>query len=1175
MEVANNVSAWDVDVLRTKFSLALSEMYRQEVPLYGDLIQIVRDVDTAVLRAEGQKPEDLPLRNHLERHGAIRLGSEEELQVIKRLFAIFGMHPVGYYDLQVVNFPLHATAFRPISEESLAKNPFRVFTSVLRKDLLSPAIRDIVEQVLSKRNLFSARLLDIIHQFESGGTFLTASEADELITESLKVFKWHSRSMVTIEDYNKLKQEHPLVADIVCFPSAHINHLTPRTLDIEYVQKEMIRRNLPAKERIEGPPVRRCPILLRQTSFKALDELVNFPTSTGDAVPGTHTARFGEVEQRGAAVTRKGRGLYDELLNTASEQSSGSSRITLDEALVNAFSAYPDTWRELQEKGLVYFRYRTSSSAHDQELRRRLIGKLHGPIPLGELIKVGLIEYDPLTYEDFLPLSAAGIFTSNLGSQQLREQFEESSKGLTDFETVLRGRVGPDQHACHNDSTVTTEGNHVDRQASSPDHEEHAVDVVTEEYPDQWETTFPSAESGIDQVLGASAPVEKSGHGFSPSEWQRLEELKRPIRQMIDQDENSNEDLLAVTPNQTISNSGTEAHCNCDSVVHKTQWFLPLRRVADSLMSTYFSKIHRIYPVLHQGSFRALYDRLWESAGSNSEQKAVNCSGLCKQRKRGLLYAAILHAVFALASLFEPGCPRRNATRADEFFSRTQDLNFLDVLGDEVDTGLVQLGVLMGFYLQATERFSKCWNVTSLTIGLAQTMGLHLADAQAKKRGFITTPLTQMEYEMRSRVWYGCVVLEREVTMCFGRQLMGPNVGKGPRLPEPIDDDRLSQVVGQWNIQPPEQPSLLESYIQTIKLYDILNKVTTRKEPHSLPSPPSTDCHQSTATTNFQNILDLDALLMDWRKALPGYLHYEPGSPESSFTENSSSDGLPIPRDHLYYQAKRLYLRFLHVRMLILRPALDLLFEKQQTEPVVRKGPLEVSVEDLVVSSIASQCVLSAQGLISFLEDETQSKGCQAWWYNVRYLHCSASIMLLAQLCNFGDGSSFRQSPKTFLEQCLQCLSNYKELSSVARKSIKLLKDASESLSRGGQPPAEKRDKATNTRHADSQIQSHLRNVNAMMDRSGGVSQPGTEPILHDRSFGQGSLVETSNNFQDQDIRLTESDGTLADPAADHFLGLDDEFWSLNHGDMLQWPLVPFICQFESLPDTTDPQDLK
>ncbi|TXC08749.1 hypothetical protein FocTR4_00004304 [Fusarium oxysporum f. sp. cubense] len=638
MEVTNNVSAWDVDVLRTKFSLALSEMYRQEVPRYGDLIQIVRDVDTAVLRAEGQRPEDLPLRNHLERHGAIRLGSEEELQVIKRLFAIFGMHPVGYYDLQVVKFPLSGQSLR---------NPW-------------PKTH-----------------------FES-----LPSEADELITESLKVFKWHSRSMVTIGDYNKLKQEHPLVADIVCFPSAHINHLTPRTLDIEYVQKEMIRRNLPAKERIEGPPVRRCPILLRQTSFKGRDELVNFPTSTGDAVPGTHTARFGEVEQRGAAVTRKGRGLYDELLNTASEQSSGSSRITLDEALVNAFRAYPDTWRELQEKGLK----RVPSA-----IIKKMMKMCNRPATAEKLSGSG----SPLHAKNVGPGSESAMGQCRLAADarrgclfvsihpsvtnhySLKRMVQSLRNRLEELEAAEASSQGPDQHACHNDPTVTTEANHVDRQASSPDHEEHAVAVGTEEYPDQWEATFPSGESGIDQALGASAPVEKSRHGFSPSELQRLEELKRPIRQMIDQDENSNEDLLAVTPNQTLSSSGTEAH--------------------------------------------------------------------------------FLHAVFALASLFEPGCPRRNATRADEFFSRTQDLNFLDVLGDEVDTGLVQLGVLMGFYLQATERFSKCWNVTSLTIGLAQTMGLHLADAQAKKRGFITTPLTQMEYEMRSRVWYGCVVLERYV----------------------------------------------------------------------------------------------------------------------------------------------------------------------------------------------------------------------------------------------------------------------------------------------------------------------------------------------------------------------------------------------------------------------------
>ena len=77
----------------------MSDMYREEVPLYGDLVRIVREVDDSALKEQGKDPNDLPARHHLERHGAIRLGSEHELRIVKRLFALFGMHPVGYYDL--------------------------------------------------------------------------------------------------------------------------------------------------------------------------------------------------------------------------------------------------------------------------------------------------------------------------------------------------------------------------------------------------------------------------------------------------------------------------------------------------------------------------------------------------------------------------------------------------------------------------------------------------------------------------------------------------------------------------------------------------------------------------------------------------------------------------------------------------------------------------------------------------------------------------------------------------------------------------------------------------------------------------------------------------------------------------------------------------------------------
>ncbi|PLB34999.1 uncharacterized protein BDW47DRAFT_128565 [Aspergillus candidus] len=400
---------WNPDDLRTRFTEALSDMYRAEVPLYADLVQIVRDVDSSVLDAQGKHPEELPFRNQLERHGAIRLGTKDEMRMIKRLFAILGMHPVGYYDLNIVGFPIYGTAFRPTDADALSKNPFRVFTTVLRRDMISPNIRETVDGILSQRNLFTPRLSEIIDHAEKHNT-LSAQEVDDFITEALKIFKWHSQSTVSIDSYLKLKAEHTVVADIVCFPSAHINHLTPRTLDIDYVQQEMIRRGLPTKEVIEGPPTRQCPILLRQTSFKALEERVVFATGDGQAACGTHTARFGEVEQRGAAVTRKGRELYDQLHSFAVRTAANVSGHKFSNILHNAFRKFPDTWEELRVRGLVYFYYSVTQAG------RKVMGEgmLTSRVSLTRLLQLGHIECEPITYEDFLPFSAAGIFKSNV-----------------------------------------------------------------------------------------------------------------------------------------------------------------------------------------------------------------------------------------------------------------------------------------------------------------------------------------------------------------------------------------------------------------------------------------------------------------------------------------------------------------------------------------------------------------------------------------------------------------------------------------------------------------------------------------------------------------------------------------------------------------------------------------
>lgn len=102
---------------------------------------MVRELDEPILKGLGKSAAELPSRDQLERHEAIGLGTEHELHMIRRLFAVLGMHPVGYYGLTIVGFPLHGIAFRPVDEELLQKKQFRVFATVLLKDLLSTTTR--------------------------------------------------------------------------------------------------------------------------------------------------------------------------------------------------------------------------------------------------------------------------------------------------------------------------------------------------------------------------------------------------------------------------------------------------------------------------------------------------------------------------------------------------------------------------------------------------------------------------------------------------------------------------------------------------------------------------------------------------------------------------------------------------------------------------------------------------------------------------------------------------------------------------------------------------------------------------------------------------------------------------------------------------------------------------
>ncbi|MGP5068704.1 2-oxoadipate dioxygenase/decarboxylase HglS [Psychrobacter faecalis] len=420
----------------------MSEMYQKEVPLYGDLIDLVSEVNTEVLNEQPEIRQQLEHTGEIdmlgmERHGAIRLGTAAELSMMRRLFAVMGMYPVGYYDLAPAGVPVHSTAFRALETSSLNKSPFRVFTSLLRLDLIDDeALKQEAMAALDKRTIFTDNVISLIERFEEQGG-LTAEDAKQFVKEALETFRWHDNTPVSKVLYQQLLSQHGLIADVVGFKGPHINHLTPRTLDIDAVQAGMRAKGIPPKAIIEGPPRRRCPILLRQTSFKALEEAVSFKNPKGGYETGHHTARFGEIEQRGVALTPKGRALYDQLLSQARRQlavtPNADNASEYYQILESAFAAFPDDYQTLHNEGLAYFYYQAVDSDTDNaptldSIDVENVNDSSSKQVVTDLLEQGMIRLEPIVYEDFLPVSAAGIFQSNLHDDSTNDNENDNEK---------------------------------------------------------------------------------------------------------------------------------------------------------------------------------------------------------------------------------------------------------------------------------------------------------------------------------------------------------------------------------------------------------------------------------------------------------------------------------------------------------------------------------------------------------------------------------------------------------------------------------------------------------------------------------------------------------------------------------------------------------------------------
>ncbi|MFD4632437.1 2-oxoadipate dioxygenase/decarboxylase family protein [Streptomyces sp. NPDC058284] len=400
--------------LRAAFAARLSRMYGREVPAYTTLVDVSREVNEDVLRARGADAERLGTigRVTAERHGAIRVGTPEELRQVARVFGALGMRPVGFYDLRETAtsaLPIVSTAFRPVAEDELARNPFRVFTSMLTVSdprFFDADLRSRLTAFLAGRELFGPELLKLADRAEAERE-LSDADAERFLDLAVSAFEL-SAEPIDGQWYAALEQVSAVAADIGGVRSTHINHLTPRVLDIDELYRRMTERGIEMIDTIQGPPRWAGPdVLLRQTSFRALAEPRALRAPDGSVTRGALRVRFGEVEARGIALTRAGRALYDSLLAVVDERAAGRPAGERGEVARAVWAEHlPPTERELAVRGLGFFTY--------HEVPGRPADGARPPSDLDGLLGGGWLRAEPVVYEDFLPRSAAGIFQSNL-----------------------------------------------------------------------------------------------------------------------------------------------------------------------------------------------------------------------------------------------------------------------------------------------------------------------------------------------------------------------------------------------------------------------------------------------------------------------------------------------------------------------------------------------------------------------------------------------------------------------------------------------------------------------------------------------------------------------------------------------------------------------------------------
>ncbi|TLD23143.1 hypothetical protein PspLS_07105 [Pyricularia sp. CBS 133598] len=398
-------------------------------------------------------------------------------------------------------------------------------------------------------------------------------------------------------------------------------------------------------------------------------------------------------------------------------------------------------------------------------------------------------------------------------------------------------------------------------------------------------------------------------------------------------------------------------------VTEHSTYDLPSPGETLGLIQGYFATTGFLFPYIHKETFLDTYHE-------------VAASRFRKVRRSWL---GLLNMVLAMATSVTLrntlDAPSRRL-KSDVFFSRAMALCETQIRC-AASIEIVQFLLLMSQYLQGTDRSTQTWSIHGLAVKAAYHLGLH---SQMELR--LHTPL---EREIRARTWYGCVILDRTLSMTLGRPCSIPENHVKLNLPRPWPSDLNADVSAQ------EEDSLT-FFNATIFLYQIMWNVIDLLYEGNLGCDAPKNIFDIAS-----HLLQIEHQLLEWQHRLPPTM---PLVQPAELMAGTPTVALPSPICRLRVI---LTLRHLNLRVLAHRPVLQSFLA--ELGPASGDPPAQRRRATLhqVGANSMRLCVQSAASIIEIVSHVVRSDGLTkqmlgAWWFSLYYTFNAALVIYSAML---------------------------------------------------------------------------------------------------------------------------------------------------------------------------------